>query len=435
MNSVDADVVVIGGSVAGLSAAQMLGRALRRVVVIDAGEPRNRFAAQMHGVLGHDGTPPDELRATGRAELERYGVTVTPATVARVTTEESHVSVELSDGAQITARALILANGARDELPAIDGLAERWGTSVLHCPYCHGWEVRGRRLAVIATSAMSLHQAELVRQWSEHVTLFASAAGDIAPEIRERLTARGVVIVDEPVVAVQGENHGSAEDSDGGHDVDSDGDGGDPGASRSITAVRTADGALHPADAVFVAARVVPRDAAVAGLELVRQDNPMGSFIAVDAAGRTSNPRVWAVGNVVAPQMTVPMTMGAAATVGGAVNMMLVTEDGEHAVAAQKAAAQDPVEFWEQRYAGRTAVWSGTVNESLARVVADLPAGRALDLGSGEGADVLWLAERGWTVTGLELSETAVRRAREAAAERELPPGRVSFVEHDLGGP
>src|SRR5690606_19558359 len=132
---------------------------------------RNRFASHMHGVLGHDGKDPAQLRAEGRAEAEKYGVQIRNGHVATVTRTDSAVHVEV-DGSTIRARTLIVATGGRDELAEIPGLAERWGQTVLHCPFCHGWEVRDQRLAVIATSPMSAHQAEMVSGLSSDMTFF-----------------------------------------------------------------------------------------------------------------------------------------------------------------------------------------------------------------------------------------------------------------------
>lgn len=301
------DVVVVGGGPAGLSAALMLGRARRRVVVVDAGEPRNRFAAHMHGVLGHEGLDPAELAARGREEVAAYGVQVRRGLVERVDREPDHVRVTLADGDALVARALVVATGLSDELPDIPGLAQRWGTGVLHCPYCHGWEVRDRRLGVLLLSPAGLHQAEMIRQWSDRVTVFAGAV-EVEPDVERRLRARGVEVVASPVLEVLG-----------------DGD--------AVTGVRTADGRVTPVDAIFTAPQPRPQDAFLAGLDLARTDSPWGSLVAVDPTGRTSDGRVWAVGNVVNPMANVPLSMGTGSFVGGAVNGALVTEEFDAAVA------------------------------------------------------------------------------------------------------
>ncbi|MBE1877727.1 NAD(P)/FAD-dependent oxidoreductase [Myceligenerans sp. TRM 65318] len=304
------DVIVIGGGAAGLSSALMLGRARRRVLVVDAGSPRNRFAAHMHGVLGNEGTDPADLLARGRQEAAGYGVEIRGGTVERVDEGDRAVVVSLDDGTGLSARALVVATGMTDRLPDVPGLAERWGRTVLHCPYCHGWEVRDRRLGVLVTSPMDLHRAQLIRQWSDDVVVFADGAAALDPELETRLRARGIELVASPVAEVLGEG-------------------------ETITGVRTADGAVVAVDAIFSGGQPEPHDAFLAHLGLARSETPVGSFVAVDEQGRTSAPRIWAVGNVVNPAATVPMATGAGAMTGGAVNMALVTEDFDLAVAGQ----------------------------------------------------------------------------------------------------
>ncbi len=395
------DTIVIGGSAAGLSAALMLGRARRRVLVIDAGSPRNRFAEHMHGVLGHEGVSPRALVERGRAEAAEYGVEFVTDTVVGVVETEHGLTVR-SAGAEWVTRALIVATGLTDVLADIPGLAERWGKTVLHCPYCHGWEVRDQRLGVITTSPLGIHQAELVRQWSERVTVFSAGLGDATSEITTRLESRGIRVVDSPVVEVLGEG----------------------GAMRAI---RTEDGEEFAVDAVFTAGTPHPHDEFLAELALERVDGPMGSFIQVDAVGKTSASRVWAAGNVVNPAANVPLSMGAGSFAGAAVNAFLVTEDFDRAASA----ARSPHDFWENRYADAQQIWSGDPNKVIVDVVSGMTPGRALDLGCGEGGDVIWLAGEGWTVTGLDLSPTAIARAT-AAAQKAGVADRVRLTSVDL---
>ncbi|GAB3600539.1 NAD(P)/FAD-dependent oxidoreductase [Microbacterium tumbae] len=305
------DTIVIGGGAAGLSAALLLGRARRRVLVIDSGSPRNRFAAHMHGVLGNEGTSPAELLRKGRTEAAGYGVEFLDAAVREVRTAQTGLEILLPDGRAERARTLIVATGITDELPAVPGLAERWGTSVLHCPYCHGWEVRDRRLGILATSPMALHQAQLVRQWSDRVVLFTAGLGPLDPIAEMRLRSRGIELVSAPVVEILG-----------------DGD--------LLSGVRTDDGRVTGLDAVFTAGAPRPRDGFLTGLGLARSELPsgLGSFLQVDQTGRTSHDRIWAVGNVVNPMANVPMAIGAGAFAGGAVNGALVEEDFDLALAA-----------------------------------------------------------------------------------------------------
>ncbi|TQL43842.1 thioredoxin reductase [Leucobacter komagatae] len=319
METTHFDAIVIGGGAAGLSAAQALGRSLRRTLVIDAGEPRNRFAGHMHNVLGLDGTPPLELLERGREEARAYGVEFLSASVRAVRESGNGLAVEATPhGAggpttrtTLTARALIVATGVTDRLPEIAGVAERWGSSILHCPYCHGWEVRGGRLGVLATSPASLHQVKLIRQWSDDVTVFSAGLGELDPETERALVARGMRVERDPVAAV-----GTA--------------------ATGEMLVTTEGGASHSIDAIFTASSLQPHDGFLSELGLARTDSPVGSFIAVDMMGRTSHPRVWAAGNVVAPMATVPMAMGAGAGAGGAANWALVEEDFALAIEASE---------------------------------------------------------------------------------------------------
>lgn len=413
------DTVIIGGGAAGLSAALMLGRARRRVLVIDAGEPRNRFAEHMHAVLGHEGLEPAELLRRGRADASAFGVEFMDAQVSRVTGGAAALTVTVEDGPSYEARTVIVATGITDRLPDIPGLAERWGTSVLHCPYCHGWEVRDRRLGVLATGPMSLHQVQLLRQWSADVVLFASDADPIDTATRTRIAARGIRIVEQRVVEIVG-----------------DGD--------ALTGARLDDGSVIELDAIFTGGAPVPHDRMLEPLGLDRVDGPMGNLIRVDPMGLTSNARVWAAGNVVNPAANVPVAMGAGSFAGAAANAALVTQDSDAAVTAAfdtetktdtgtetDGSQPTPIEFWEQRYAGADRVWSGRVNATLADAVGDLTPRRALDLGCGEGGDAIWLAENGWHATGVDLSPTAIDRARAAAAERRLT-SRTAFVAADV---
>ncbi|MDX2357997.1 bifunctional NAD(P)/FAD-dependent oxidoreductase/class I SAM-dependent methyltransferase [Dietzia sp. PP-33] len=425
------DVIVVGGGAAGLSAALMLGRARRRVLVMDAGEPRNRFAAHMHGVLGHEGVDPLELLRRGREELREYDVTVRTGSVARVESgriesgrvedgevddggiddDEAGLTVEFTDTARATARALVVATGQTDQLPDIPGLREFWGTSVLHCPYCHGWEVRGRRLAVLGTSAMSAHQAQLVRQWTDDLVFLTAGISDsggethggLDAEVADRLRAREVTIERTPVDRVL---------SEGGR----------------LSGVRLADGREIALDAVFAAPTARPHVRFLDGLDLEQATTPMGTALAVDQFGATSHPRIWAAGNVTNPGATVPVSMAAGSMAGGIVNMALVNEDFDRALATRSA---DPAEHWESEYADNGPRWSGAVNATTASVVAPLPVGSALELGCGEGGDAVWLAEQGWRVTAVDLSPTAVSRGADAAAARGVAD-RIDWVAHDL---
>ncbi len=411
------DAIVIGGGPAGLSAALMLGRSRRRVLVLDAGSPRNRFATHMHGVLGREGANPLELLESGRAECASYGVEIRPGAAERVDDAEDGLTVTLAEPIDVDpastdpftrvlrARALIIASGMTDELPEIPGLAEQWGTRVLHCPYCHGWEVRDQRLGLLTTSPFGLHLAQLVRQWSNRFVVFTAGIGELDESTEQRLRSRHVELVDYPVTEIV-----------------------DQGSSLGV---RTADGQVTTVDALFTGATGRPHDGFLTHLDLARTDTPMGSFLATDRVGQTSHPRIWAVGNVADPSANVSASIGTASFTGAMVNAVLVEEDFDAAVESTWPTVA-PVDFWEERYADSDRVWSGQVNQTLADIAGGLPVGRALDLGCGEGADVVWLAHQGWSATGIDISPTAIRRATAAAEAAGLTADRARFVVGDL---
>ena len=165
------DVVVVGGGAAGLSAALVLGRARRRVAVVDAGAPRNAPAAHMQGFLSRDGMPPADLLAAGRAEVTGYGVELIDDQVVGI---EPGFFVRLAGGrVLLRARRILVTTGVRDELPNIPGARQRWGRDLLHCPYCHGWEIMNQPVGVLGTQPGSVQHALLVRQWSDDVVFFA----------------------------------------------------------------------------------------------------------------------------------------------------------------------------------------------------------------------------------------------------------------------
>ena len=309
------DSIIIGGGPAGLSAALAMGRSLRRTVVVDTGQPRNRFAAHMHTVLGHEGIPPQELLARGRTEVAQYGGILHHGSVREVrestnTTGVRTLMVGLEDGLVLRTRSVIAATGVRDQLPPIPGLAERWGTAVLHCPYCHGWEVRGQRLGVLASGPMAVHQAQLLRQWSDQLTFFSAAAEPLDDALARRLQTRGVVIEPSPVAEVLG-------------------------TDKLVTGVLLQDGRQIEVDALFTAGELRPHDQYLAALDLERTEQPWGSFLSSDFTGQTSHERIWAPGNISQPAANVPMAISAGTLAGTAANMALVAEDFDLAEAAQ----------------------------------------------------------------------------------------------------
>lgn len=385
------DVVVIGGGAAGLAAALQLGRMRRSVVVVDAGEPRNAPAAHMHGYLGHDGLPPADLTAIARREVAVYGVAVADGSVAAVTgSVTAGFTVELDDGRQVLTRRIVLATGLTDELPDIPGVREHWGRGVIHCPYCHGWEVRDQRLVIIDTLGVGGHQALLFSGLSDAVTLVVHAGDGPDPDRREELAALGVAVVDAQVAAVESE-------ADGG----------------TVTGVRLADGTVIAADAVVVGPRMRPNLTAVAGLGIEASPHPAGfaEVLTTSPTGETDVRGIYAAGNVADPSHQVLQAAARGAQVGAFVNMDLA-EEGARAAARS---IHDAIE-WDGRYgSAERQMWSGNPNGSLVVELEPLAPGTILDVGCGEGADAIWLARRGWDVTAVDISAVAIERARAAA--------------------
>jgi thioredoxin reductase len=265
------DVVVVGGGTAGLSAALVLARSCREVVLIDAGEPRNMVVESTHGYLSCDGVTPDELLAAGRREVAGYGGRLLTDRVVEITGVDTGFVVERVGGPAITTRAVLMATGLRDELPAIPGVREQWGAGVLHCPYCHGYEVRGAPLAVVGgeNRPFSVHQAALVRQWSADIIFFPNKIVQSDDE-RRRLTARSIRIID----------------GDVGRVIAADG---------QLRGIEMATGEFIPRTAVFVGPRFTPRDGLLTRMGCSVGDN---GWVVVDDVGCTSIPGVWAAGNV-----------------------------------------------------------------------------------------------------------------------------------------
>ncbi|MFE7650569.1 NAD(P)/FAD-dependent oxidoreductase [Streptomyces phaeoluteigriseus] len=302
------EVIVVGGGAAGLSAGLVLGRARRRTLVVDAGEPRNAPAAHMQGYLSRDGMSPAEFLATGREEIARYGVELVRDRAVDAVRDEGF-TVTLAGGRTVRARQLVVATGLKDELPPVGGLAERFGRDVLHCPYCHGWEVRDQAFGVLATSPMSVHQALIVTQWSKDVTLFLHTVteAELSDADLRRLAAAGVQVV-------PGEVAGLVVEDD------------------RLTGVRLGDGTVHAREALFVAPRAVPRTDLLAGLGAEMTETPFGLYPVVDGRGLTTVPGLWAAGNAsgFAEQVVNAASRGYRA--GAAINAELLMGDLDAAV-------------------------------------------------------------------------------------------------------
>ena len=295
------DVLVVGGGAAGLGAAVTLGRARRSVLVVDAGEPRNGPAEGVHAYLGLDGINPQKLLATGREEVERYGGIVATGEVVAVSGSRDAFVAQLASGEEIRARRLLVTTGLVDELPDIPGLRERWGRDVVHCPYCHGWEVRDQPIGVLASGPRAAHQAMLFRQWSDDVTLFLNETLTLSAEDRAKLDARGIAVkagrVDRLLVEAD-----------------------------QLVGVQLADGSHSPRTVVTVSPRFVARSALLTslGVELVEHPMGVGEYVDSDPMGQTTVPGVFVAGNVSDLMAQVVTAAAAGVKAAGAINADLL---------------------------------------------------------------------------------------------------------------
>lgn len=315
------DVVVVGGGAAGLSGALTLGRSRRSVLVVDGGAPRNAPASGVHNYLTSEGVSPAELYRTGRAEVAGYGVEVVDGTITKAHRVEgpdgARFELELADAAPVRARRLLVTTGLVDELPGIPGLAQRWGRDVLHCPYCHGWEVRDQAVGVLATGPMATHQALLFRQLTDDVVVFTHTGPALTDEQAEQLAARGVRVVPGEVTGLEV-------------------------ADDRLTGVRLGSGELVARQALVVGPAFTARADLLAGLGLTTSEfalggHVLGDYVAADASGATAVPGVWVAGNVTDPQATVIAAAAAGMKAGAALNADLIAEETAAAVAARRA--------------------------------------------------------------------------------------------------
>lgn len=311
----DADVIVVGGGLAGLAGALTLARARRSVLVIDAGQPRNAPAAHAHGYLTRDGAPPLELLATGRAEVAGYGGQIVTGTVTSlVRLRAGGFAVTLANGTSRRARRILLATGLVDEYPEIPGLRERWGRDVVHCPFCFGWELRDQPLAVLATGPQAAGQALMWRQWSQDVALFQHTAPRPVPAQLEQLAARGISLVEGEVTGVE---------------VTGD----------RLSGLRLRSGQVIARRAVIIGPQFEARHALLDGLGVGVSEHPLGigHQVAADASGRTAAAGVWVAGNAVEVTAGVMQAAASGVTAAAAINADLSAADTAAAVAAWRA--------------------------------------------------------------------------------------------------
>jgi thioredoxin reductase len=296
IHQVDFDAVVIGGSYAGLSAATQLARARRSVLVIDAGQRRNRFARYSHGFLTQDGSEAAAIAAQGRAQLQAYpGVAWASDTAVSAQAANEHFRVTLADGGSVVGRRLVLATGVTDALPPIEGLGERWGKSVFHCPYCHGYELDEGHVGVIAASAMAMHHALMLPDWGR-VTLFLNGAFTPSEAQCAALARRGVCIEPAPVARIDGEAD-----------------------------VVLQDGRRMPMAGLFVMSRT--STGALAGqLGCAMEAGPLGDFVQTDAQQATSVAGVFSCGDMARAAGSVAFAVADGAMAGTAAHRSLIAE-------------------------------------------------------------------------------------------------------------
>ncbi|MFP5472166.1 MAG: NAD(P)/FAD-dependent oxidoreductase [Gammaproteobacteria bacterium] len=292
------DVIVIGGSYSGMAATLQLVRARKTVLVIDAGERRNRFASHAHGFLAQDGAPPAEIAAEARRQLGAYPtLTWLDGRAVALTGCVDAFTVTASDGRAHRARRILLATGVSDRLPDVEGLAERWGRSVFHCPYCHGYELDQGGIGIIAAGPLSIHQAELLTEWGR-VTLLVNGAMALDPASRAALQRRGVTIEEATIRCIEG--HAD---------------------------VAMADGRVLRFAGLFTASRTSPSSPLAEAIGCALEETPMGLQVRTDAENKTSVAGVFACGDVARAPHSVSLAVGNGAMAGAQVHRSLVWPD------------------------------------------------------------------------------------------------------------
>ena len=294
------DVIIVGGSFAGLAAAIYLGRAHRSVCVIDARQPRNRFAKEFHGFFAQDGSDPRAILGTMRRQISAYP-TVHFISDAAVDAKKDNcdIKVVLANGSIVAGSRLLLAFGVSDILPEISGLSERWGKSVLHCPYCHGYEVSGQQLGVLNVSTMSLQQALLVSDWGP--TTFYTNGAELYGQGLEQLQRRNIEIERDPVVGVVGEQH-------------------------MLSSIQFADGRFRPLEALFISPRVALNSKIAEEIGCEIQNGPNGHFITVDDMMMTTVHGIYAAGDIARASHNITFACADGVAAAMAIHRLLVLE-------------------------------------------------------------------------------------------------------------
>ncbi len=282
------DVIIIGGSFAGLAGALQLGRARRKVTVLDTGLPRNRFASHSHGLLGHDHKPPADILAAARQQLERYPtVRLVNARAASVSGALDDFAVLTDDGATLKARRLLLTYGVADQMPAIPGFAECWGKSIVPCPYCDGFEVAGQHWGLVYSGPHSLHAISLFGDWTDKLTLFADGH-ELDAEARADLARRNVPVIDGRLESIAHDN---------GH----------------LSAIHLDTGRAASVDVLFAHPRNRPSASLHGALGLETVEAPLGIFLKVDDRRQTSMEGIYAAGDLANPMASVTLASSSGA--------------------------------------------------------------------------------------------------------------------------
>ncbi|MBU2135320.1 MAG: NAD(P)/FAD-dependent oxidoreductase [Alphaproteobacteria bacterium] len=293
------DVIIVGGGFAGMSAALQLARARRPILLVDAGQPRNRFAAASHGFLGQDGAAPAAIMREALRQLSAYpSVDFVHGRAESAAGDLDRFDVVVDDGEVHTARRLVLATGVADTLPSIPGLTERWGQSVMHCPYCHGYEVREQRIGVLANHPMAIHQALMLPDWGP-TTFFTQGMIAIEAEQAAQLAARGVALETTPIVEVLG-------------------------AAPAISGVRLADGRIAALEAIFTAPTTAPASDLAHQLGCALEDGMTGPHLRLEAGQQTTVPGVYSAGDTASPMHNATLASAAGVMAGIGAHQSLI---------------------------------------------------------------------------------------------------------------
>lgn len=299
MNSdTDFEVIIIGGSYAGLSAAMALGRAMRKVLVIDGGKPSNRFTPHSHNFITQDGMVPAQIAAAAKEQVLHYATIKFMDSVVTMAGRQDDKFIVATENGSFSAIKLLLATGIRDILPEIEGVKECWGKSILHCPYCHGYEVRRQQTSILANGDMAMHMAMLVSNWTERLTLFTSGPASFSTEQTDNLRRHNIEIVEEAVAAIIHE-------------------------AGYVKGVRLQSGELRPLTAMYLRPGIQHSNL----YEMLGCSLTEAGFLKVDDFKRTTMEGVYAAGDNMSPMRSVAAAVAAGNTAGAFINNDLIQEN------------------------------------------------------------------------------------------------------------